>query len=91
MKDRVKTKTSTMAATYKSEGRQQTDKGPIWHFKVFHLFPLLVRCVYLDHIFRLVFPIVYTIYMLIALSEVDFGSPHFALLETARCYREALL
>ena len=59
--------------SYRSRIKEDLDRGNVWAFKTFYLFPLLVRLRYLDHVFRVVFPLAYVIYVLVSLSEVEFG------------------
>ena len=61
----------------------------IWRFKYFVIFPLLVKLSHMDHVFRVIFIPVYALYLLIALSEVNFGEDTARLLATAPCYASA--
>ena len=62
-------------------------QGKIWEFKTFCLFPFLNRLLTpLDHVFRVVFPIAYLIYVLIAMSEVNYGIDQREKLDNSWCY-----
>ena len=71
---------------YRDVAKDDLDRGRIWTFKVFYLFPLLLHLSRLDHICRLLFPIAYIIYVLIAFSEVGFGTEHLERLRGSPCY-----
>ena len=75
---------------YMESAKKDLDKGIVWKIKTFYLLPVLKYMMYLDFVFRVVFPICYLTFTLGMLAQVDFGASHYALLETAPCYRAAL-
>lgn len=75
---------------YREGAARALKQGAVWKFKVFVLFPIVGNIRFLDQLFRVIFPIFYAAFILIHLSEVNFGRDHYALLETAACYRTAL-
>ena len=75
---------------YMESAKKDLDKGVVWKIKTFYLLPVLKYMMYLDFVFRVVFPICYLTFTLGMLAQVDFGASHYALLETAPCYRAAL-
>ena len=81
--------TRTFRLAYQDVARRDLDKGVVWKFKTFTLFPLLNNMRYLDFVFRAVFPVAYLIFVIVMFQEVDYSS-HFALLDTAPCYRAAI-
>jgi len=62
------------------------DKGRIWKFKVFFLFPVLNRLHTLDHVFRVLYPIAYLIFVLVELDRVGFGLDQRERLQSSSCY-----
>ena len=82
----VKTATLAVREDYRAVAELDLDRGRIWAFKVFTLFPLLKYLSQLDFVFRVVFPIAYVINLMIYMSEVNFGRDQIALLETSPCY-----
>ncbi len=96
------TKTATRAARHLHQGTAQElkreyatiasvslDKDWIWKFKVFWLFPLLNQLQTLDHVFRVLFPLSYLIFIMYYGAQVNFGSNHFGALEDSECYRDS--
>ena len=71
---------------YRTVAKTDMDRGPVWSFKVFFLFPLLLKLRFLDHYFRVLFPLAYISYVLFALGEVGFGTQQDDLLRKAACY-----
>jgi len=71
---------------YRAVAELDLDRGRIWAFKVFHLFPILKYLSHLDFVFRVVFPIAYLANVIVYMSEVNFGRDQLALLETSPCY-----
>ena len=79
---------NSLKSDYETMATRELGKGRFWKLKVFHLFPNLMFLTRLDHIFRVVFPFAYLIFVLTMLSEVGFGKEHYKLLETAPCYNK---
>jgi len=77
---------SEMRLKYRTTARENLDHGAIWSAKVFYIFPMLVKLQSLDHIFRVVFPLAYVIYMIVAFQEVNFGRDHDRVLQSSVCY-----
>ena len=73
---------------FRSRAKEDLDRGPIWEFKTFLLFPMLVRLSGLDHLFRILFPVAYIVYVICAFAEVDFGRPQYALLQGSPCFNQ---
>ena len=61
------------------------DKSRIWVFKVYYLFPVLVKLKHADHVARVLFPLFFAIFLMVELSKVDMNS-HQKLLERSSCY-----
>ena len=70
--------------------KQTLEKGALWEFKTFVLFPILSRVRHMDILFRLIFPIAYGIFVFVHMAEVNFGRDQYKLLETTPCYRRAV-
>ena len=65
------------------------DQSQWWRLKTYYIFPVLEKLRHLDHISRFLFPTVYLIYLLSALSDVNFGIDHWKLLwSKMACYAE---
>ena len=63
------------------------DQSQMWRLKTYYVFPVVEKMRHLDHISRFVFPIVYAVYLLAMLSEVNFGADQRKLLESKMdCY-----
>ena len=75
---------------YRARAREDLDMGRIDFFKVFTLFPILAHFARADHYARVIFPVMYAIFIVSTFSEVDYFEPHFDLLRTSRCYRESV-
>jgi hypothetical protein len=71
-------------------GERDFDFGPAWKFKTFVLFPRLAQLSQSDHLARVWFPVAFTVYVLVMLSQVGFLSGHYALLATSPCYNLAI-
>lgn len=72
-----------MANSYSKAAMSNLDKGWVWRFKTFTLFPILVQLRNLDFAMRGIFPIAYLAFVLSMFREVDFGQPHFEALRNA--------
>ena len=68
---------------YSKVAMNNLDKGRLWRFKTFNLFPCLIHLRNLDFAMRIVFPIAYLIFVLGMFSTVEFGQPHFEALRQA--------
>ena len=79
-----------MARVYRNRARKTLEKGALWEFKTFVLFPILSRVRHMDILFRLIFPIAYGIFVFVHMAEVNFGRDQYKLLETTPCYRRAV-
>ena len=65
------------------------DQSQWWRLKTYYIFPVLEKLRHLDHISCFLFPTVYLIYLLSALSDVNFGIDHWKLLwSKMACYAE---
>ena len=78
--------TKRMQVSYKAAASRDLGKGRYWRFLTFTWTPALTGLLQLDNIFRVAFPLAYLIYVLVTLSEVNFGADQYALLRTAPCY-----
>ena len=63
-----------LRADLQNAAKQDFDKGIIWKFKTFTLFPFLVRMRHLDFVFRAVYPLTYIIFVIVMFAEVRTGS-----------------
>jgi len=79
----------TIGADYATIASMEMDKDRVWQFKVFYLFPLLNRMQSLDHIFRVLFPLGYIVFVVVYCSEVNFGRDHFTSLLASACYHRS--
>ena len=77
-------------AKFQREAAADLDKGTLWRFKFFVLFPILLNLRHLDHYSRVVFPVAFGIFVLGQFSKVGFGTAHNDLLNTVQCYRDQL-
>ena len=86
----VRTPQQTQASSdiqghYVEKALEDLDKGRLWSFKVFYLFPILQELQNLDHYARVLFPIAFAVFMLAKFGEVDMTS-HYNLLRASKCY-----
>ena len=65
---------SDVTRKFQRQAAEDLDKGPVWRFKFFVLFPLVVNLRHLDHISRPVFPVLYSIVIAAFLSGANFSS-----------------
>ena len=66
-------------------GLMKVDKGAVWRFKTFTLFPMIAWLRNLDHICRWLFPLAYGIYFIAAFSQVGWGMEHARLISSTHC------
>ena len=72
------------------ESQMAEGLGPIWRFKYFRLFPVLQFVLLrLDHYSRVLFPLAFIIYTLVAFGEIGFGAEHYELLMSSTCWKGA--
>ena len=79
--------TVRLRSAYRTQAQIDLNKGWIWRFKTFTLFPLIARVRFLDHIFRFLFPVCYLCFVLIHMNEINYGVDHQALLNNNPCYK----
>eukprot|EP00966_Prymnesium_polylepis_P091090 2108657-Prymnesium_polylepis.1 len=67
---------------------QEIDKGPVWRFKVFRLFPIVSMLRKSDHWWRVFFPIAYAIAVVVMMNEVEWGQAHRDKLRLSPCWHD---
>ena len=79
-----------MRSQLAERAKKDLDKGRVWAFKMFTLFPVLEYMRYFDFGARWIFPVAYLVFVTGMLDEVGYGTGHFNLLNSAPCYQAAI-
>jgi hypothetical protein len=82
-------KSRAIARMYRDRARNTLEKGAMWEFKTFVLFPICSQVRHLDIMFRAIFPVAYGIFVYVHMAEVNFGQDQYELLSTTPCYQAA--
>ena len=69
---------------------EEDGHGKSWQLHYFVIGPFLSRLSKMDHLFRVIFPPAYLIFLLVSLGEVNFGGDTAELLKGAPCYTAAV-
>ena len=80
---RARSISNNIKAENASNATYVLDKGTLWKFKTFTLFPLLINLRNLDFPSRWLFPLLYLLFLVLMLYEVDFGIAHLTELGNA--------
>lgn len=81
--------TAALRKQYQRLAARDMDKGPVWRFKTFTLFPILSGVRNLDHYCRWLYPCAYAVYVLTTFSGIGFAAPHMDKLLQTECFRLA--
>ena len=63
-----------MRIAVKKSAMEDLNKGAVWSFKYYHLFPAVQRMRHLDHLSRVVFPLAYLVVVVIFGAGVNWGN-----------------